>query len=210
MISANNIAKSKKRIGIYEKEIISTLEKHFQNKGYQAIPHSRLNIAWGSILSDIDLMLLKDQSLTYIEVKSSRDNLGRAKQQTDRMMDYFDYAYVATDRRVKNWDVPNVGLLYVQGSVSTLRQAKKFSSKPKFSSVIALKKKCIARFFGDDTGHLMHVDKYELAQHVYATKQDMCTRECLKEIATCGGSCDTFCPVSEMRKRLSLQIPNTF
>lgn len=187
-----------------------SLIEHFKLNGYEAIPHSRLNIAWGSILSDIDLLLLKNQLLTYVEVKSSRDNLGRAKQQTDRMMDYFDYAYVATDRRVKKWDVPNVGLLHVQGSVSTLRKAKKFSSKPKFSSVIALKKKCLARLFGDDTGHLMHVDKYELAQHVYATKQDMCTRECLKEIATCGGSCDTFCPVSEMRKRLSLQIPNTF
>ena len=200
MIFARNIAKSTKRVGDREKEIILTLEKHFRDNGYQVIPHSRLNIAWGSMLSDIDLMLLKDQSLTYVEVKSSRDNIRRAIQQIDRVMDYIDYAYVATDKKVRNWNVPNLGLIYVNGVVITRKKAKKFKSKPRFSSVVALKKKCIARFFGNDSSHIMEISKYELAQSVFTTKRVKCTRECLKEIVTCGESCDTFCPVLEMKK----------
>jgi Holliday junction resolvase-like predicted endonuclease len=198
MVLTQNIAQSTKRIGKYEERIILRLTRYFQDNGYEAIPHSRLNIAWGSILSDVDLLLLKDHVLTYVEVKSSRDNIMRAKRQTERVMDYVDYAYVATDRKVRNWAVPNVGLIHVQEEAVTLvRRAKKFSKKPRFCSIIALKKKCLTRFFGNDSHWLMVINKHELAQHVYAAKGTKCTRECLKEIVTCGESCDTYCPITQ-------------
>ena len=114
MVLAQNIYKSTKRIGKYEEKIIQTLTNHFQLKGYEVVPHSSLNIAWGSILSDVDLLLIKDCRLTCVEVKSSRDNLGRAEQQIDRLMDYVDYAYVATDKHVKNWEMAKVGLIHIQ------------------------------------------------------------------------------------------------
>lgn len=196
MVFPLNIAHSTKRVGKYEEQIILRLTRYFERNGYEAIPHSRLNIAWGSILSDVDLLLLKDKQLTYVEVKSSRDNIMRAKRQTERVMDYVDYAYLATDRKVKNWSVPNVGLIYVQREAITLtRRARKFSNKPRLYSIIALKKKCLARFFGNDSHCLMIINKHELAQHVYAAKGKKVTRECLKEIVTCGESCDVYCPI---------------
>jgi len=196
MVLTQNIAQSTKHIGKNEEKIILRLTRYFQHNGYEAIPHSRLNIAWGSILSDIDLLLLKDHVLTYVEVKSSRDNITRAKRQIERVMDYVDYAYVATDKKVRNWAVPNVGLIYVQEeAVILMRRAKKFSKKPRFCSVIALKKKCLTRFFGNESRCLMVINKHELAQYVYAAKGKKCTRECLKEIVTCSESCDAYCPI---------------
>lgn len=194
MVMAQNIAKSTKRIGKYEEKIIQTLTKYFRINGYEVIPHSSLNIAWGSIVSDVDLLLLKNQVLTYVEVKSSRDNLARAKQQIERIMDYIDYAYVATDKQVKNWNMPNVGLIYVQEeTVALIKKAKKFSNKPKFYSVAALKKKCIARLFGNDDRNIMLINKYELALYAYAKRK--CTRAYLKEIVTCGELCAFDCPI---------------
>lgn len=201
MVLAQNIAKSTRHIGKYEEQIILSLTEHFRLHGYEAVPHSRLNIAWGSIVSDIDLLLLKNHILTYVEVKSSRDNLMKAKQQTERIMDYVDYAYVATDRKVRNWEIPNAGLIYVQKEkVTIIRRAKKFSKKPRFYSIVALKKKCLARFFGNDNRYLMLVNKYELAQYVYTKKVKKCTREHLKEIVTCGESCDIDCPILHVEK----------
>jgi hypothetical protein len=196
MVMAQNIAKSTKRVGKYEEIIIQTLTKYFRQIGYEVIPHSSLNIAWGCIISDIDLLLLKDHRLTYVEVKSSRDNVAKARQQIERIMDYIDYAYVATDKQIRNWRMPNVGLIHVQeGKVTLVKRAKKFSNKPKFYSIVALKKKCIARLFGNDNRHIMLVNKYELAQHVYTKRK--CTRTCLKEIVTCGELCVSDCPIMQ-------------
>jgi hypothetical protein len=196
MVMAQNIARSTKRMGKYEKKIIQILAKYFRQMDYEVIPHSSLNIAWGCIISDVDLLLLKDHKLTYVEVKSSRDNIARAKQQIDRIMDYIDYAYVATDKQIKNWNMRNVGLIYVQEETVTLvKKGKKFSNKPKFYSVVALKKKCIARLCGDDNHYIMLINKYELAQQAYTKRK--CTRACLKEIVTCGKLCVSACPIMQ-------------
>jgi Holliday junction resolvase len=196
MIMSHNICRSTKHIGAYEEKIIQTLTRYFQLEGYEAIPHSSLNIAWGRVLSDVDLLLIRNQMLTYIEVKSSRDNVRRARQQIERMIDYVDYAYVATDRQIKNWDMPKVGLIHVQeDKVAILRSAEKFLNKPKFYSTATLKKKCLARFFGKNNHYLVFVNKYDLAQYVYA--KGKCTRTILKEIVTCGELCGSCCPIEE-------------
>lgn len=195
MILAQNICMSTKHMGKYEEKIIRILAEYFQREGYEVVPHSSLNIAWGSILSDIDLLLIKDHLLTYIEVKSSRDNLARAKKQIDRVMDYVDYAYVATEKNVTNWEMAKVGLIHIQDErVFLVKKGKKFRNKPRFYSVVTLKKKCLARFFGTDNRRLMMVNTYELAQNVHAKKE--CTRDILKEIVTCGELCLTCCPIT--------------
>ena len=196
MILAQNVYRSTKQIGKYEEKIIQTLTKYFRLKGYEVVPHSSLNIAWGSVLSDVDLLLIKNNLLTYVEVKSSRDKLSRAKQQIDRMMDYVDYAYVATDKQVKNWKYENIGLFLIEGEcITLLKKCKKFRSKPRFYSIATLKKKCIARFLGADNRYLMLVNKYELAEQIYNKKK--CTRVILKEIVTCGDLCETDCPIRD-------------
>jgi len=196
-----NIRNSKKRIGKYEKVIIQRLAEYFSYKGYQVVPHSRLNIAWGSIISDVDLLLLKDGLLTYVEVKSFKDKVARATQQIEQVRDFIDYAYVATERKVSNWNLPNVGLIHVQEkSIKLLKRAKRFTGKPNFLSILSLKKKCLGKFFGSNIDYLMHVDKYDLAQNVCAVKAQECNRVYLREIVTCGESCSLACPVTELSK----------
>lgn len=196
MVLAQNIYKSTKCVGKYEEQIIKTLTKYFSLNGYEVVPHSSLNIAWGSVLSDVDLLLVKGQSLTYVEVKSTRDNLDRAKHQIDRAMDYVDYAYVATNKHVANFEMDKVGLIIVREEmVHVLKKARKFSNKPRFYSVVTLKKKCLSRFFGIDNRKLGLVSKYNLAQHVYAKNKCVCTRNVLKEIVTCGDLCSSSCPI---------------
>ena len=194
MIKAENISKSTKHMGLYEEQIIRRLTDYFLEGGYEVIPHSSLNIAWGSVLSDIDLLLVKDQLLTYIEVKSSRDNLARAHKQIDRVMDYVDYAYVATDRKVRKWSSKNAGLIFVDSDkISVIKRGKRFQNKPRFYSVVTLKKKCLDRFFGMDNQCSMFENKYNLAEYVYATRE--CNRPLLKEIVTCGDLCSSNCPL---------------
>lgn len=205
MILAQNICKSTKHIGRHEEKIIKTLTKHFLINGYEVVPHSSLNIAWGSVLSDVDLLLLKDQLLTYVEVKSAKDNIAKAKRQIDRIMDYVDYAYVATDKHITTFEMDRVGLIKVkEDAVTILRKAKKFSCKPRFYSVVTLKRKCLSRFLGTDSRHLMLVSKYDLAQHVYARKNCKCTHSILKEIVTCGDLCSTNCPIEQKQSLIIL------
>lgn len=209
MIFARNIHKSTKRLGKYEEKIIKTLTEYFSVRGYEVIPHSSLNIAWGSVLSDIDLMLLKNQLLTYVEVKSSRDNLARAEQQIDRIMDYIDYAYVATDKHAPRFEISKVGLIKVEEqTVTILKKAKKFTTKPRFYSVATLKKKCLSRFFGTDDRHMIPVRKYRLAQHVCTRNDCKLTRDVLQEIVTCGGLCSTNCPIEGKQKESFLEVPD--
>lgn len=201
MVLVANIAKSKKRLGKYEKTIINRLTEYFLCKGYEVVPHSRLNVAWGSILSDVDLLLLKDNLLTCVEVKSCRDKIGRAPEQIERIKDFVDYAYVATEREVPNWNIPKVGLILIQDDcINVVRVAEKFQNKPKFLSLLTLKKKCLGMFFSVDINSLRQIDKYDLAQNVYTLKAAKCSRDYLREIATCGENCSVFCPMTEHSK----------
>ena len=201
MVRAQNINRSTKHIGKYEAKIIQSLTEYFRKKGYVVIPHARLNIAWGSILSDVDLLLIKEGTLTYVEVKSRRDKLPKALKQIDRVKDYVDYAYVATDRRVKDWDIQKIGLIFVNGSVVTfVKKTERFTNRPRFSSIVSLRKDCLVRFLDNGRTYRTHIDKYELARYVYEFKKEECTRECLKEIVTCGGTCDIICPIESLAK----------
>ena len=185
-------------MGKYEEVIIKKLVAYFNSKGYEVIPHSRLNIAWGSIISDVDLLLLKDGLITCVEVKSCKDKIARAPEQINRIRDFVDYAYVATERTVKNWAVPDVGLILVQeGTIKTVKRARKFKNKPRFLSVLSLKKKCLAKMFDMNIKYMHRINKYDLAQNAYSAKGTKCNRKYLREIVTCGESCNLYCPITD-------------
>lgn len=201
MVLAQNIYKSTKRIGSSEEKIILVLVNYFRNRGYEVIPHSSLNFAWGSVLSDVDILLLKDQLLTYVEVKSVRDNIARARKQIDRIMDYVDYAYVATSKKTTTFEMDGVGLLTVdEDAVTVIKKPKRFKTKPRFYSVVTLKKKCLLRFFGFGKHYDIAATKYDLAQAVYQKNKCLCTRDVLKEIVTCGDQCSC-CPIDGIRAK---------
>ncbi len=202
MVHVTNISSSTKCVGKYEEKIIQCLAEHFRKKDYEVIPHARFNIAWGIIISDIDLLLLKGRVLIYVEVKSRRDKLQRAFQQIERVKDFVDYAYVATDKIVSDWDDPHVGLISVNGSLVTLvKETKQFKNSPSFSSIASLRKKCLLRFIENSHACSNYIYKYDLAQHIHNFMRDKCNRELLKEIVTCGNTCDTMCPIESCVER---------
>ena len=201
-MQTQQISSSTKVLGKYEKDIIQNLSEHFSGNGYVAFPHSRLNIAWGTILSDIDLLLLKDDLVTYIEVKSHKDKFARAFQQIERVKDYIDYAYIATDRMIDDWKTSDIGLIHVRNNaVSVKNLPTRFTDSPRFLSILNLKMKCLIRFLGNGKPCRTYASKYNLAKYVYIVRSSECTRECLKEITTCGELCDGFCPIENFVKK---------
>jgi hypothetical protein len=202
MVQAENINSSAKRFGIYEIKLIKNLAQYFFIKGYKVVPHAQLNIAWGRVLSDIDLLLLKDGTLTYVEVKSREDKLLKALVQIERIKDYIDYACVATNRLVSNWSFGAVGLILVHdNAVTVVKKPTRLRGRPNFSSIISLKKECLSRFVGNGSACRTYINKYDLAQYIYTMRKGECTRECLKEIVTCGNTCDSVCPISRFVKK---------
>jgi len=71
----------------------------------------------------------------------------KALVQIERIKDYIDYAYVATNKLVSNWNFRAVGLIIVRdNAVTIVKKPTRLRSRPKFSSIISLKKKCLSRF----------------------------------------------------------------
>jgi hypothetical protein len=207
LVLAANVALSKKKAGRYEEIVIQKLIPYFIGKGYEVVPHSRLNIAWGPIISDIDVLLIKDGLLTCVEVKSCKDKISRAPEQINQIKDFVDYAYVATEKAVQNWSTENVGLILVNGNtIKVMKKARKFSKKPTFLSILCLKKSCLNRMLTSDFTNFQHIDKFDLAKKVYSKRGSKCTRKYIREIVTCGENCSV-CPIDDYNKQLSVKTP---
>lgn len=219
MISAAAVPRSAKREGAREARIIGRLVPFFEAAGYDAVPHARFNIAWGSILSDIDLLLIgraargpggrgARQVLAAVEVKSSRDDLRRAPAQVGRLLDYADYAYVATDYVPRKFGVRGAGLIVVRGGrVDVVRSAPLWGGRGERrgygaaeAAAAALPKKCLLRMAEarGAQGAGRHA-KARLAQIVAGGRGADALGDELARVATCGGggACDAACPVWE-------------
>jgi len=188
-----DIKKSTKFIGKYEAPLISRLCKHFESLGFKAFPHVRLNIAWSSSLSDVDTLLIQDNLVTVVEVKSHRDKLARAEKQLEAISDYVDYSYVATDRLPRYWKSSRLGLLFIEDDVRVVKRASKIIGEPKLDSLIALPKKCLLQFLGQP--HQERLLKYEIALRIRNLFDDESIRQCLKEIVLCQGCNHMECPI---------------
>lgn len=198
MIKADNILKSSKREGRHESIIIKKLVLFFENLGYQTIPHARFNIAWGNILSDVDLLLLKNDEIVAVEVKSSKDNLKRARRQIENIKDYVDYAYVATNYIPRKFSLRNTGLIYVNGRVMILKSPKLLSDSPRLYSLDSLPKKCLCRWAKTKNQSYSNKSKSDLAVHILHDSDGIKSK--VKEIVTCGLNCDHGCPIWDFDK----------
>ncbi|MGI0011353.1 MAG: hypothetical protein ACREAE_08130 [Nitrosopumilaceae archaeon] len=196
MIRVQNIHKSTKKIGKHEKIIIKKLQTHFEKQGYDVIPHASLNIAWGSIISDLDLLLIKSNQLTIIEVKSSHDNLQRARRQIRNIQDYVDFAYVATDYYPRKWNMHHIGFIVANGKIDIIKEAKQITKLPNPNSISSLKKICLSRMLGySDDSKTKNILKTKLASYVQKARSHKNLKDELKEIVTCGEHCDSSCPI---------------
>jgi hypothetical protein len=185
---------SAKALGRFEVPIIEKVSQFFESQGYTVIPHTTLNLAWRHVLSDVDILVMKGPVVIAVEVKSAHDDLHRASRQLSRILDYVDYALVATDQDVKDWNDDTVGLMLVRAEgVVFVKKGAQLSARPSFKSLFALQKKCLSRMLSIE-GHC-HLSKYEITKQVDLLGDDDVLRDCVKEIVTCGGQCSTDCPI---------------
>ncbi|GEM_PF-2617859 len=210
MIIPKNVLKSSKTIGKYEQPIIDILGQYFSHQGYEVIPHARFNVAWGSILSDLDLLIVMDRKLlTLVEVKSKRDSISKARKQIERVQDYVDYAYVATEMQMlrsptQKMDLPSfAGILGVdveRCQVDLIKKAEWIRKAPAIASVAWLEKKCLTRITQQalPEGYRRGLNrKWRLAEHVKNTVDADPLREIIKEIVVCGRNCEGDCPITK-------------
>lgn len=198
LLKAASILKSSKHEGRHESIIIKKLVVFFENLGYQTIPHARFNIAWGNILSDVDLLLLKNDEITAIEVKSSKDNLKRARKQIENIKDYVDYAYVATDYVPRKFSIRNTGLIYANGNVVILKGPKLLNDNPRLFSLDSLPKKCLCRWAKTQNQSYSQKSKSEIANQILNHSGELKSK--VKEIVTCGLDCDNNCSIWDFEK----------
>ena len=185
MIQAVNILKSKKRMGKYEKIIIQDLNNHFLKLGYDVVPHARFDIAWGSIVSDIDLLLIKNNKLIMIEVKSSKDTLSRAKKQINAVEDFIDEAYVATNYLPRKWPSEKAGRITVTSKgVKVIKKAKKLERQPKLHTLLSLRRESLLRLSSDTMIIPKNMKKYEIASQILKDNSENLKSK-LQEIVTC-------------------------
>lgn len=200
------ILKSSKRVGKYESVIIKKLEPFFQNQGFQVVPHARFNISWGNILSDIDLLLIKENKVGIIEVKSSHDNLKRAKKQILKIKDYVDFAYIATDFKPRKLPTPIAGWIFVKDEVTIMKHPRIIDNAPTRYSVESLPKKCLKLYLNQKNIPPKRMSKYEITSNILSIFPENLKEE-VKSMATCGQQCDTSCPIPEFE---NLLIPKLY
>lgn len=196
-----SILRSSKKIGKYEAPIIKKLEPFFQNQGFQVVPHARLNISWGNIISDIDLLLIKENKVGIVEVKSSHDNLKRAKKQISKIKDYVDFAYIATDFKPRKLPTPIAGWIYVKDDVTIMKQPRTINKVPSHYSVGSLPKKCLERYLNQKNISSKRMSKYNITNKIMSLPTENLKEE-VKSMVTCGQECDTVCPIWEFEKLL--------
>jgi hypothetical protein len=201
MMIQHKILKSSKKIGKYESVIIEKLEPFFQCQGFQVVPHARLNISWGNIISDIDLLLIKENKVGIVEVKSSHDNLKRAKKQISNIKDYVDFAYIATDFKPRKLPTPIAGWIFVQDEVTIMKFPQIITHNPSHYSIDSLPKKCLERYLCHKEISSKGMSKYEMTNNVLSVAEKNLKDE-IKAMAICGQECDENCPIWEFEKLL--------
>lgn len=195
MIRSDNLLKSSKKEGRHETIIINKLIPYFEKLGYDAVPHARFNIAWGNIISDVDLLLIKNDQLILVEVKSSKDDIRRAKKQIANVEDYVDYIYIATDYYPRKFPFEKTGLLVVNGKIEVLKEPELLIRQPRLTSVAGLHKKCLKRMC--EVNGKKYANKYDknfLALDLIDELNPEFRHE-IKEVLTCGQQCDNACPI---------------
>lgn len=188
---------SKKEYGKFEKPLIKRVCSFFKSEGYDVIPHARFNISWGCILSDLDVLLMRKNELTLVEVKSSRDNMSRAMHQIENKIDYVDFAYLATESFSPRFNTGKVGVILIdEASITISKVAMSLNNNPRLESVLAIQKKCMARLAGLENGAAFsRLTKNELAEYLYNTFEGHALKTELKGIVTCDLNCEENCPI---------------
>ena len=105
-----NIPSSTKKTGAREHELIEQLVKYYHDQNFYVFPHSSLNISWGTVYVDLDLILVKNSLVSYVEVKSKNDHFSKAYDQIENVRDFIDFAYIAAEKDLSHEALGSVDL----------------------------------------------------------------------------------------------------
>lgn len=202
---------SAKKLGRYERQLLGILISYFESKGFRVYPHVQLNISWGNIISDVDLVAMREDMLVGVEVKSRRDKFQHAFQQIDNIRDFFDRVYIASDNPLqfleKNWEDRRVGLFFIKDGKVSEREGELLLAKPRHSALLTLRKICLSRLAkaikGKGTGN-----KSKLADDISMEMSEEHLKLILKSIVTCERTCETICPIWDFESRLITPLRN--
>ncbi len=202
---------SSKRIGKYEEDLLCLLNRYFEDRGYRTYPHVQLNISWGNIISDIDLILETGDTLFGIEVKSKKDDFRNVFRQIDRMSDFFDGIYVASDKSEwgleKKLEDQGIGMLAISNGQIKETRCQIIRTKPRHSALMLLRKICLSRL-SLSVNSKKAPDKRQLASDIAAVMDGEHLRLVLKSIVTCPRKCETSCPIWDFERRILLPLRN--
>jgi len=179
--------------------------------GFKTYPHVQLNVSWGNIISDIDLIVESEGKLFGIEIKSRKDNLRSLLQQIDRMSDFFDGIYVATDKPTwksrKELSDERIGLLIIENGQISEKPCQFLSKKPRSSAMMLLRKICLSRISITLNGKSTS-DKLGLVSEILNNMSNEQLRLALKSIVTCERKCKTDCPLWVIEKHWIMPLRN--
>lgn len=198
-------------MGPYEKDLLKTLKMHFEDRGFKVHDHVQLNVSWANIISDVDIVLESENHLFGIEVKSKRDNLKRLAYQIDKMSDFFDGVYVATDNPKwmsrKELVDQRVGILIINGLQIAERACQFAIPKPRTSTLMQLRKICLSRLSGIVNGRATG-DKEMLVSLILKNISSEHLHLILKSIVMCEKNCKESCPLWIAEKQWITPLKN--
>lgn len=190
-LSLSSLEKSPKHNGVYEDRIIDRLGKYFKEKNYCVKKHISFNIAWGKVLSEIDLILLKDNEITIIEVKSKKDDINKSYDQIQRFKKYADYIYVASEVILKKSEFCDfVGLIYVNKNIIFIRHPLRINNVIKKRNLEKLKKKCLRKLLNHHNKLYSGLTKKELVDLIFQSYKKNVIYDKFKQIIFCNRNCE--------------------
>jgi len=156
-LSISSLDKSPKLNGKYETLIINQLIDYFNNNDYEVQSHISLNIAWGSVLSEIDLILFKNNDITVVEVKSKNDKITSVYKQIETYKKFADFIFIASNDMLYKYNLnKDVGLIYVNDEVNIIRKASRINNLVYYNDLKTLKKKCLLKILDDNISIKKH------------------------------------------------------
>jgi len=187
------VRSSSKNLGDYEEPLMIKISEHFQELGFQTHPHSSLNFAWGGMVSDVDVLMVKDSLLHGVEIKSKKDNVKRAKKQIERLSHYVDYCYLAVEKMPKRL-VENAGLIVVDDwGVKIIKEAPLVDGFDK-RTFRTLKRTCFTKIFNTTR----YGNKHDVVDYIWAIYSTDKLKSLFRRILLCSEKDCSNCPLGLM------------
>jgi len=189
-ISLSSLKKSSKKEGKYEKVLLHKILTFFFSNNFNVKHHVSLNFAWGSVLSEIDIIAVKNNNITIVEVKSMNDKISYAKHQFNTIKNFIDYFYVASDRKINSdFFEQNIGLISINNNVVKIRDAKLLNYSIDHKDLLRLKKKCLITLNNGKTSE-KYLTKEKISEVILSKYKQNIIKKKVKKILLCHQDCE--------------------